>query len=177
MLRIFHIIDRFIDFVFYTTCFAMIFAWLMTCTDVVMRYFLNSPILWSVEINEYILAGTTFLSAAWVLRKDGHVSIDSALRLFKPRKRAFISIFTSLLGALVCLFIFWFGLLKTVDQFKLGTITYDKTLEIPFYVLLAIMPVGFLLFFYQFLRQAYTNLVYWKDMPETQLVEEDSYDI
>ena len=177
MFRIVHIMDRFVDFMFYTACFAMIFAWLMTCTDVIMRYFLNSPILWSVEVNEYILAGTTFLSAAWVLRKEGHVAIDSALHLFNPRNRALISIFTSILGAVVCLVIFWFGMLKTVDQFQLGTVTSDKALEIPYFILIAIIPVGFLLFAYQFLKQGYAHLITWKDLPETQQATKDSYDI
>lgn len=154
MSKIISAFDRIVDLIFYISCFSMIFAWLMTSADVIMRYFFNSPILWSVEINEYILAGTTFLSASYVLKKDGHVAIDSALHLFKPKQKVFINFLMSILGAIVCLIIFWFGLLKTFDQFQLGTITSDKTIVIPFFILLLIMPISFFFFTYQFLRRA-----------------------
>ena len=41
-----------------------------------MRYFLNRPLVWVLELTEYALLWVTFLGAAWLLRQGGHVQVD-----------------------------------------------------------------------------------------------------
>ena len=54
----------------------IMFVMLATSTDVTMRYFLNRPIVWLMEVSEAILVYITFLGCAWVLKRDAHVRID-----------------------------------------------------------------------------------------------------
>ena len=41
------------------------------CLEIIMRYFLNWPLVWVVELTEYGLLHVTFLGAAWLLRQGG----------------------------------------------------------------------------------------------------------
>ena len=68
-----------------------VFVMLAINYEVFMRYFLNRPTLWTLEISEYSLVYITFLGAAWVLRKDGHVKIDLLVRVLKPRSQIILN--------------------------------------------------------------------------------------
>jgi len=72
--------------------FLIVFATLSVGISVVMRYFFNSPVSWVTEICEYILLYITFLVAAWVLRKEGHVKMDLIIDQFKSRVKIIINI-------------------------------------------------------------------------------------
>ena len=66
--------------------------------EVVARHFLGISISWwMVETTEYMLLYITFLGAAWVLRKEGHVKMDLLLSRFKPRDQDTVNIITSIL--------------------------------------------------------------------------------
>ena len=54
----------------------IILIMLCVCVDVIMRYFFNSPLFWVVELGEYAMLYITFTGAAWLLKTDGHVTID-----------------------------------------------------------------------------------------------------
>lgn len=56
--------------------------------EVFVRYVLNAPTQFSVEISEYLLVFISFAPAAWILRRDGHVRVHFLLNLLAPRIRA-----------------------------------------------------------------------------------------
>ena len=90
-------------------CVLLVFVMLSVNAEVVMRYFMRTPLVWVVEVSETLLLFITFLGAAWVLKKEGHIFLDVGLNLFKPRQQAALNTFTSIFGAVVCLLIFWYG--------------------------------------------------------------------
>ena len=70
------ILDRTLGFFAFLTGTILIFMMLSVSADVFMRYFLSKPIFWVVEVNEYAVIYATFLGAAWVLAKDGHIKVE-----------------------------------------------------------------------------------------------------
>ena len=91
----------------------IVFSWLAVCFHVFFRYFLRSPFSWTVEIVSYTLLWMTFLGAAWLLRSEGHVRLDVVVNQLSPRAQAIINFITSIVGAVTCLFLTYYGALTT----------------------------------------------------------------
>lgn len=132
-------------------------ACIIVCLEVFARYFLNRPQVWVFETTEYMLLWITFLATAWVLRKESHVSIDILVNRLNPRAQAILNIITSILSAIACFVIFWYGAQVTFGYYQKGVII-PKTLQLPKSPILAIISVGSLLLFIEFLRRAYRYL-------------------
>ena len=49
---------------------------LSVCLEVFMRYALNSPLVWVVELAEYALLYICFLGASWALRNGVHIRLQ-----------------------------------------------------------------------------------------------------
>lgn len=135
----------------------IIFTMLAVTADVVGRYFLGRPIGWVLEITEYCLLYIPFLGAAWLLKKNGHVRIDVVLRLFSEKKQNTINIFTSILGAATCFFAGYYGTAATIDHFKRGLID-TKILEMPKYIILIVIPFGFISLSIEFVIIAFEQI-------------------
>lgn len=130
-----------------------IFAWLSVCSEIVFRYFFNHPLVWVIEISEYILVFITFLGSAWLLKEERHVSIDIVSAILRPRHEAVLNIITSFLGAISCLAFFWYSGQSTWDHFLRNA--YDlKYLRLPFALILAPIPIGSFMLFIQFVKRA-----------------------
>lgn len=133
---------------------------LIIAAEVVMRYFFNRPIFWAEEICSYGLLYVTFLGATWVLRGDGHVKLDMVLLHLKPRSQAMAILISSILGAIICLVITWYGTLSTWEHFKMGY-EIPSLLSPPKALILAIIPLGSLALFIQFLGKICEHLRTW----------------
>lgn len=135
----------------------LLFVVLLTSVEVGTRFFLNFPIVWSVEISEYALLFITFLTAAWVLRGEGHVTVDLVLNCFKPRTRFMIRSVTYIITAVGCLVIGYYSSLATWRQYETHTFS-PSFLNIPNAYTMFIIPIGFFLLFIQLLRNSYGYL-------------------
>ena len=145
--------------------FLLAFIMLSVCGDVFMRYFLSKPMLWVTEITEYCLLWITFLSTAWVLKKEGHVVMDLAVERLKPENRAMASIITSVVGTVVCLLLTWYGVKVTLDVFYRGLLL-STILTPPAFILFAIIPLGSLLLSIQFMRRTGGFIISWRALSD-----------
>ncbi len=162
LVKVTAIYDRLIDLLAYLAVALIVVAWLSVVTEVFMRYFLRRPQVWVIEIAEYILLAITFLGAAWLLKKEGHVTIDMLPNSLSPKNRALLTAVTSVLGAMVCLAIAWWGAGVTWALFQRGAYDVESMLRLPKAPLLGTIPIGSFLLFIQFLRRATGNLRSWK---------------
>ncbi|MFC1956196.1 TRAP transporter small permease [Chloroflexota bacterium] len=122
---------------------------------VVTRYFLNFTTIGLFEIWEYSLLYITFLGAAWLLTKEGHVSVDVVLNQLKPKAQAVLNTITSLIGAVVCFVLAWYGTSMTLYSIQAGREILQGELYPPEFIILMIIPIGSCLLFVQFLRRSY----------------------
>ncbi|MFH1651754.1 MAG: TRAP transporter small permease [Chloroflexota bacterium] len=149
--------DNLLNFFIVLSIITLIFSTLSVCAEVVMRYFLNRPIIWVVEVSEWILLFITFLGAAWVLKKEGHIAMDLLTVRLHPRASALLNSVTSLICAVTCLILTWYGAATTLDTFERGVLTYSR-MELPIYPITAVIALGSLLLFIQFMRRSYGYL-------------------
>ena len=132
-----------------------IFIYLMlsvTVEAVVLRYFFGTTTDWIREVAGYTLVFITFMGAPWVLKTEGHVKMDLLLERLKPRPQAVLNIITSVVAAIACLVITWYGLMVTWDDFQTGYFVVSA-LEPSYWYLIAIIPIGTFLLFIQLLRR------------------------
>lgn len=158
LIKIGHILDRIIDAFAFTAGLLLSFILLSVCLEVVMRYFLNRPLQWVIELTEYALLYITFLGTAWLLKREGHITVDVILNRLGPKTRAFLGIFSSVIGIVICVLLVWFGFEVAWDHFQRGV--YNPTvLEFPKAPIIAIIPIGSLVLLFQFGRRGYGFLI------------------
>jgi len=154
------VFDRIVNYFAFFAGAILIFIWLAVCTDVILRYFMNRPLNWVTDIAAFSLSAITFLGAAWLLKREGHISLDVVLNLLSPKALAAFNTMTSILSTITCLVIAFYGAEAAWDYYQRGVMT----MTVPYYPagpVLAILPVGFFIFFIQFARRSYRYLQVW----------------
>ena len=101
---------------------------------------------WVIEIVEYLLLFGTFLATAWLLKGERHVRMDLVLDWLNPTTQSMVNIITSILCAIVCLVIAYYGVMATWDFFQTGY-EISTVLRPPKWPLVSIIPLGFFLLF------------------------------
>lgn len=161
------IYKRFISSLAVVAAGFIVIAMIIVCVDVVMRYFLNRPQLWVAESTTYILVWFTFLSAAWILRKEGHVRVGIVADRLNSRQQMLLGITVSLIGAIISILVVIYGTQVVVDSLQ-RHVRMETTLALPRAPLLAIIPFGSLLLFIQFLKRGYGYLEKRKELADNQ---------
>lgn len=145
----------------------VVFVTIMICADVFLRYFLNRPLIGVIELAGYSLLYITFLGAAWLLQKEGHVKMDIVLNRLKPRNQALVNAITSILVAMCCLCVTWYGARSAWEYFRTGYYEVSQ-LSLPVFHLSAVVAFGFFLLFIQFLRRGYGYIESWRASPQRE---------
>ncbi len=138
----------------------MVAVMLTTTIKVVFRYGLREGLIGIDQISGTMLLYITFLGAAWVLRREEHVTLDLLVGRIGPEVRRQLLIWGSVAGALVCLAISGFGAFETVTSWQRG-IRIPAELEMPRAINLVAIPVGCLFLGLQFARRAWRH---WRRM-------------
>lgn len=156
------IFDRITGVLAFMGASLIIFTMLIVCTEIVVRYYLGHSIEGTLEITEYALVYMTFLGAAWLLKKEGHVKMDFVLNRLKPRGQVLLNIITSILGVVSCFILTWYSAEVTWDSFRINYHLEHQILEPPFFPIVMIAPIGSLLLSIQFLIRTYSFLRRWR---------------
>ena len=139
------------------------------CYEVFMRYVIHKPPAWAWEVSECMLCLIAFLSAAWLLREDGHVSVDIVHSQLNPKLKTLSGIVTSALGMIICFIIALAGIGITIDHFHAG-ITVPGYLDIPKAPLLLFISIGCFMLSIQFFRQTFIHLKRWRNRTKGNII-------
>ena len=124
--------------------------------QVLARYFFGLSFIWINEVNEYILLYVPFLGAAWLLRHNGHVTVDLLVRVLPPRIKKASNILVAALGIIISAVLLWYGTSVTIEAYARGTVSTTST-QLPLVYLLVVIPVGSLLLLLEFIRKAFNS--------------------
>ncbi|OGA53901.1 MAG: hypothetical protein A3G25_05060 [Betaproteobacteria bacterium RIFCSPLOWO2_12_FULL_63_13] len=141
--------DRLVDLLAWLAGGLVMLITLFIAGEMASRYLFGSALTWTLQFSEYTLLYIVFLGAPWLLRHEGHPSLDLLVNKLSPRRRAQAQAVTSLLGVAICLFVAVFSAWTTWNQFVSGA-TDPAMIEVPKWMLLVIIPVGSLLLGVQF---------------------------
>ena len=152
--RFWSLFDRLLEYTVWCSAAILIFMMMSITVDVLRRYFLHEAFVWTTQISEYGLVYITFLGAAWLLKKEGHVHMETVIEMLSKRGQAFLGIISSIVGMVVAFFFTWYGMTVAVDHLRRGI--YEPTiLQLPVGYVLVIIPIGSLLLLIQFIRRTY----------------------
>ena len=148
--------DRLLDFFAVLAGIVAAFITVAVSAGIITRFVFNRPMSWVIEISEYSLLYIAFLSAAWVMKNNQHVSVDLVYNWFTPKNKVIADLFTSILGGLVFLIVTYYGFKVTRNQYitKYFTPTF---LEAPKFIVTLIIPVGSFLLLIQIIRKICRN--------------------
>jgi TRAP-type transport system small permease protein len=133
-----------LDALMFVAALFVLIMTLMICADVGLRNFGLGGLAWSNEVSEYILYLVTLLSAPWLLRRGQHIRVDILLRAL-PRRLAYLMEWLADVGGLACaLYFVAYGWRVAQASYAAGAISL-KTLVLPEWWMLAVLPLAFLL--------------------------------
>ena len=124
---------------------------LAVTASALVRYLGFRAPIWTLQYTEYGLLWFTFLGAAWLLREEGHIRIDTVITRLHAKTRRKVEIIDDILGFIVSITIFWFGTLHTIDLYQRG-IMEVKGVIVPKFPFFLIIPLGGLALSIQFVR-------------------------
>lgn len=120
--------------------------------DIILRYFLNRPLTWDVELTEYILFAQAFFGAAWLLKQGGHVRINVLDNFLTERSKTYLHLLHAAIGALVSVILGVMSFIAAIYSYRSG-LTVVKIYAIGKHYFLLIISLGLFLLFGEFLRQ------------------------
>jgi TRAP-type C4-dicarboxylate transport system permease small subunit len=118
--------------------------------EVVVRYALNSPTLFSVEISEYLLVFVAFISAGWVLKEDRHVRMLAVIDLLPEKARLVADILSSVGVMIFCGVLAWKGGQTTIMAFT-GDYHSSSLLNFPLWIPYSLIPLGAFILGFQYI--------------------------
>jgi C4-dicarboxylate transporter DctQ subunit len=146
------ILDRVIGFMALIAGLLLVAAVLIVCFEIFMRYFVQRPQVWTVEICEYILFSMAFLGAPWLLREGGHVNIDIFVTQLSPRRRHGMELISASVGIIISFIVCWFSITTSYESYSTGVLL-TKTLNVPKYYFLMLIALGYFFLLLEFVRQ------------------------
>ena len=156
-----NIFDHILDYMCGFAGILLIAMALLINFGVINRYVFSNSVGWPMEISSYCMVYITFLVAAWVLKLEGHVSIDILLEYIKPRSRALLQMITSSICAICSFFMAWYGAMVTIDLYRTHYFMVSLLMP-PKWIIIIVIFIGMLMLFIQFLRRTYSYWKVWK---------------
>ena len=154
MVRIAKAYDHLIDGAAYLAGLLTVGMSLWITYEVFVRYVLLRPTIWAADLSGYALLWVTFLAAPWVLKRNGHVSIELATDRLGPGARRRVAVVVALVGAVISAIFAWETALITFEFYEQGRMM-ARIWQIPQFLPYACMPLGAALLAVEFLRRAY----------------------
>jgi len=147
LLRIFNLIS---DACAHLAAWMMLWMALIITFEVTVRYFFNSPTSWVNDFTDYTMLYSTFFIAAWLLKHGGHVRLTILSEHLSPRSEKILEIINYFIGAIVCGILFFYGIIDVLDAIE-KNIELARPFPVPKYLILMVIPFGFLILLFQFL--------------------------
>ncbi len=120
---------------------ALIAASLILSYSVVVRYYFKAPTYWQDEASVFLLVGATFLTAAHVQSKRGHVGIDALVGFLSPMANRLRLLLVDGASLAFCIFFSWKSWTLFHEAFEDGQVT-SSTWAPPLWIPYSVMAAG-----------------------------------
>jgi TRAP-type C4-dicarboxylate transport system permease small subunit len=143
--------------------FFMVLMFLATFSNVVARYFFNSPIMWAEEFSRYSFIWVVFLGAVVCTKRKRHIVVESLVLVLPGSMQPVFHLLVDLLILGLMAVIFYYGWLLTFAATQT-----TATLKVPQYVVYIVVPVSAgLIFLYSLgdLRRHFHSALSRKERP------------
>jgi len=132
--------------------FSFLMVMAITTYEVLVRYLLNAPTTWSLEISVILTMWGTFLGVAYTLQQGGHTQVDLIVSRLSERVRRILKIFIYLFVLLFSIFLTWASLVPAIEAYLIKEVTQSYT-RTPLVILMISIPIGGILLILEIVRE------------------------
>ena len=142
------LVDKINDWTGRVLSFGVLGIFVLVLTEVIRRYFFNSPTVWGNELTQMLFGLYVILSGGHILRWGGHVNVDILYSRFSTRGKAAVDIITFALFFMFCGMLLWYG--GSLAWESLTTLEHSQSAwNPPTYPIKLMIPLGALLLLLQ----------------------------
>jgi TRAP-type C4-dicarboxylate transport system permease small subunit len=113
---------------------------ILVTIDVTGRFFFNSPLLGSLEITEFLLAGAVLLGLGYTQDLRGNVDLELFYNRFSKRAQRFSDLLAYIIGIALFTIVTWEGWNNALEGLEKNLAS--DVLRIPAWPFLLFVPVG-----------------------------------
>ena len=146
-----NIFDKIIDCMLMAAAVIVVLDALAVSTDVILRKVVGFTWAPLYEIITYSLLWMTFLGTTAIMRKNGHVKMDSITSLLSPKNEALLNVITHCVCIVLAGVMLFYTVKLTVGDYRTDFIL-ASILNPPKWPIEIIIPIGFLMLFIQLMR-------------------------
>jgi TRAP-type mannitol/chloroaromatic compound transport system permease small subunit len=152
-------IDRFIDLVGRATSWLALVLALVMGSNVLLRYGFSIGSIAMQELEWHILVPICVFGMSYALLHGEHVRVDVLFQYFSPRNKIKMEVVTAICGMLLSVIVIWLCIHYVWQSWSIGEGTANPGGIDYRYVVKALIPIGFALYFVQSLSQAIKNVL------------------
>nr|WP_149788597.1 TRAP transporter small permease [Lutimaribacter pacificus] len=130
---------------------------LNTIANVVGRFIFQNSIFFSEELNRILIILITFAGISYAARHGRHIRMSAIFDALPPKPRKALMVVISVVTAIFMLGLAWYSLQYILTQAGRGRVL--PSLQIPVWVILVWVPVGFFMTGLQYALTAIKNLI------------------
>jgi TRAP-type C4-dicarboxylate transport system permease small subunit len=127
--------------IMFLSALALVAASFILSYSVLVRYYFKAPTYWQDEAAVFLLVGATFMTAAYVQSRRGHVAIDAVVGFFSPSANRIRMIVVDVASFLFCAFFSWKSWTLFHEALEDGQVT-SSTWGPPLWIPYSIMAAG-----------------------------------
>lgn len=143
---------RFIQALFWFAGLSIVFVFAVVIADVTVRYFGSASLEWASAYVEYALLFSAMAAAPWLVRTNGHISVEILSSALSPAMQRLLARLVSAVCAALCAVLAYYALETAMDMAARGDLDI-RSVAIPRWVLYAVFFVGVALCAVEFARQ------------------------
>jgi TRAP-type mannitol/chloroaromatic compound transport system permease small subunit len=147
-------IDRFTDLVGRATSWLALGIALVMGANVLLRYGFSIGSIWMQELEWHIMVPICLLGMSYALVHGEHVRVDVVFQYFSQRNKQLVEVITAILAMIFCALVIWLSIPYVWQSWSIGEGTANPGGIDHRYVIKALIPIGFALFFVQSLSEA-----------------------
>jgi TRAP-type C4-dicarboxylate transport system permease small subunit len=130
---------------------------LNTISNVVGRFVFQSSIFFSEELNRILIILITFAGISYAARQGRHIRMSAIFDALPPRPRKILMVVIALVTAVFMFGLAWYSTQYILTQAGRGRVL--PSLQIPVWIILVWVPVGFFMTGLQYGLTAIKNLI------------------
>ena len=147
-------IDRLTDCVGRATSWLALFLALVMGANVLLRYGFSLGWIWAQELEWHILAPIVLFGMSYALLHGEHVRVDVVFQSLRPRTKFAIDVVAAALGMGLAAAVIWLSIPYVWQSWSIVEGSPNPGGIDHRYIVKALIPIGFILFFLQSLSQA-----------------------
>lgn len=158
-----NIFDKIIDCMLTAAAVIVVLDALAVSTDVILRKLIGFTWAPLYEIITYSLLWMTFLGTTAIMRRNGHVKMDSLTSQLSPRNEALLNVISHSVCILLAGIMLFFTVKLTIADYRTDFIL-ASILNPPKWPIEIIIPIGFFMLFLQIMRNTRDFFIRYKDL-------------